>query len=352
MSLNGDILSKELLSVRKGLAREILDRQFLLQPELKEQYTEAHIESYLRDVEYHLDFVTEALRAEDREIYLNFIGWCKTFFTSIGIREKDMLTFYGIMKELLGVKLSKEGSELILEYIDEGISLYKSANGKVPSFIDPSEKLGNVANDYLNYLLGGERRSASDLIMKQVEAGTSVKDLYMKVFQPVQYEIGRLWQTNDINVAQEHYCTATTQLVMSQLYPYIFNTKKNGKRLIAASVSGELHELGIRMIADIFELEGWDTFYLGANTPSSSLIEMIREKKPDIVALSATMTYHVDQVRLLINELEPVSMEINFKTLVGGYPFKISENLWRNVGAHGFAADAEGALKISDNLDN
>ena len=39
-------------------------------------------------------------------------------------------------------------------------------------------------------------------------------------FEPVQHEIGRLWQINHISVAHEHYCTSVTQMIMSELYPY------------------------------------------------------------------------------------------------------------------------------------
>ena len=63
-------------------------------------------------------------------------------------------------------------------------------------------------------------------------------------------------------MAQEHYCTAATQLIMSQLYPYIFTTGKNGRVLVGTCVSGDLHEIGVRMVSDFFEMEGWDTFYL------------------------------------------------------------------------------------------
>ncbi|MDZ7776615.1 MAG: hypothetical protein U5L09_13885 [Bacteroidales bacterium] len=55
---------------------------------------------------------------------------------------------------------------------------------------------------------------------------------------------------------------------MSQLYPYIFNSQRVGKSMVAATVGGELHEMGIRMVADFFEMEGWDTWYLGANAPA------------------------------------------------------------------------------------
>jgi len=73
----------------------------------------------------------------------------------------------------------------------------------------------------------------------------SVRDVYLNVFQRSQHEIGRLWQMNQITVAQEHYCTAATQWIMVQLYPYVFGTERIGRRLVAAETGGQLSHSAI-----------------------------------------------------------------------------------------------------------
>ncbi|MCL5780766.1 MAG: B12-binding domain-containing protein [Firmicutes bacterium] len=118
-------------------------------------------------------------------------------------------------------------------------------------------------------MLKGERHQASHLILDTVKNGIVIKDLYLHVFQRTQYEIGRLRQSNIITVAQEHYCTAVTQLIMSQLYPYIFRTKKNGLRMVATCVAGELHEIGIRMAADAYAKDAME-----AITVANQLVNM------------------------------------------------------------------------------
>ena len=112
--------------------------------------------------------------------------------------------------------------------------------------------LAITADQYLEKLLQKDRYGAEALIKEILAGGVSIKDVYLKVFQPVQWEIGRLWQINKITVAMEHYCTAATQFIMSRLYEYIFSTEKNGLSFVATSVSNELHELGIRMVSDFF----------------------------------------------------------------------------------------------------
>ncbi|WP_025719581.1 cobalamin B12-binding domain-containing protein [Paenibacillus sp. 1-18] len=60
---------------------------------------------------------------------------------------------------------------------------------------------------------------------------------------------------------------------------------------MAACVGSEQHEIGLRMLADLFEMDGWDTYYLGANVPDWSLVQAIVSYKADVVAISATMAY-------------------------------------------------------------
>ena len=183
-------------------------------------------------------------------------------------------------------------------------------------------------------------------MLEAVEGGVSVRDVYLHVFQPSQYEIGRLWQLNRISVAQEHFCTAATQLIMGQLYERIFSSERIGYSLVATCVTGDLHEIGIRMISDFFEMEGWDTYYLGANAPTVDVVRAVSERRADLVAVSATMTFHVRKVRELVAAIRACEPCADTKVLVGGYPFNVAPGLWKEIGADGVARDAAEAVAV------
>jgi methylmalonyl-CoA mutase cobalamin-binding domain/chain len=155
---------------------------------------------------------------------------------------------------------------------------------------------------------------------------------------------------NQISVAQEHYCTAATQLTMSQLYPRLFSTDRIGRRLVAACVGDELHELGVRMVADFFEMEGWDTYYVGANTPAESILQTVMERRADILGVSATMTFHLRDVAALIVRVRGAPGGRDAAILVGGYPFNVAPDLWRQVGADGHARNAQEAVGLATRL--
>jgi len=202
---------------------------------------------------------------------------------------------------------------------------------------------------YLNALLNKDRYKAEKIILDAIEQGVSVRDIYMFVFQPVQQEIGRLWQKNEITVAMEHYCTAATQFIMARLYDYIFSSDKNGYNMVATSVSGELHELGIRMVTDFFEMEGWNTYFLGSSSPKESVLEMVKECKADLLAISATIYFNIPQVTELISFIRNEINSDKLKIMVGGNAFNMNKDMWKQVNADIFATDAQSAIKKATN---
>jgi methanogenic corrinoid protein MtbC1 len=214
------------------------------------------------------------------------------------------------------------------------------------SFIDLPSTHGDLAAQYLNAVLSLDSRRACELILSRFEKGMCIKDIYLHVLQPVQYEVGLLWHTRKISVAQEHFTSAVTQLVMSQLYPHICGTEKGNRKLVATCVSGELHEIGIKMVADFFEMEGWNTYFLGANMPANDIIETLLTHKVDVLAISTSIPSNVVKTEALISKVRSSEVR-DTKILVGGYAFNSAPSLRSRVGADNYADSAPAALTIA-----
>jgi methanogenic corrinoid protein MtbC1 len=211
-----------------------------------------------------------------------------------------------------------------------------------------SSELLSISRQYVDLLRNAERREAIDLVLR-IAGEYSVEHIYTGLLQEAQYEIGRLWEANEISVAQEHYSTAVTQLVMSLLYPRISSTPKTRGAFVGVCAEGELHEVGMRMVCDLFELRGWKSFYLGASMPTSDLLRFIDQQRPDVIGISAIYDLNIASVRRLIPQLRTNAAR-NVRILVGGRPFVIQPALWRDVGADGTAADAVESVGVAESL--
>ncbi len=342
-------------NLNRNLSKAIKDGQTIIAQDILERiyrnYSRAENRTKsLRDIHYHLDYLTEAIATSNPELFSEYIAWVSTLFSKLDLPKNVLELTLASTEEALKEHFFHEEFAIIKEYLDLATEKLSEGIRMPPVFINPHLPLGGLAKEYLDALLRADRQTASRMIIEAVNSGTSLKDIYMHVFQKSQYEIGRLWQMNEVSVAQEHYCTAVTQLVMSQLYPYLFSTQKNGQKMIATSISGELHEIGMRMVADFFEMDGWDTYYIGANTPNSSIIQALEENEAQLLGISATLTPHISAVENLITQVRNTESGKKVKILVGGYPFNIASRLWADVGADGYGKDANEAVSVAKAL--
>ncbi len=339
-----------LLSSRDMIADAVVDREFEHRPELRDRFGSSAEDRSREDAGYHLAYLAEAVRYGNPDLFLDYLSWAKVVLARRGVTGNDLAFHLGIARDVIREVLAAEKGGPTLSILDRGLARLPEIPEEVPSLIEPDHPHAALAHQYLQALLRGDRNTASTLVIDAAEKGIPVKDLYLHVFQRTQREVGRLWQSNEIGVAQEHYCTAATQLIMSRLYPWVFGGEKSGRILVATCVSGDLHELGVRMVADFFEMEGWDTVYLGANTPTASIVEMARDRRPSALAISATIAYHIPEVAALVSAIRKAIPDGGPKVLVGGYPFNLDPDLWRKVGADGHARDAEEAISVAARL--
>jgi MerR family transcriptional regulator, light-induced transcriptional regulator len=350
----GGVAASQVLSERRQeIARQVTGLYFDARPDLEISWRGAR-KRCTEDNCFHLDFLSEALAFGQPALFTEYAVWAAALLARLHIPGEALVLNLQLLRTALATELEGDSRTVAFHYVDAALARLEEAehacrvtspNSVAPGFLEGDAMLDVLARDYLSALLAGKRHAAGELILAAADRGTSIKDIYLFVFQRVQYEIGRLWQSNQIGVAQEHYCTACTQAIMSQLYPRIFSTEKNGRRLVATCVSGDLHEIGPRMVADFFEMEGWDTFFLGANTPLEATLQQISERSPHVLAISATMPFHVHGVAELIQATRAAGRPP--RILVGGAPFNAMPELWKDVGADACARDAAEALVIS-----
>ena len=183
----------------------------------------------------------------------------------------------------------------------------------------------DIYNNYLNNLIKGNRKSCFNIVQSLVEQGFDIETIYQKLFTSSMYEIGKLWQQNKISVTVEHIATSITEQLISSLYPKILGAGKNQDwKYLGACVPGELHQLGGKMIADLMELYGWNSYFTGANTPEEDLLQEIERIRPDLLGLSISIYFNFDKMKSLISEIQ-FSFP-NLDVIAGGHAFSLTDN--------------------------
>jgi methanogenic corrinoid protein MtbC1 len=174
--------------------------------------------------------------------------------------------------------------------------------------------------EFLESLISGDRPSCSSYAGKYFEQGHSVREFYEDVVKACLYDLGRLWEYNQISVAAEHLAAAIVEAILNELYQKFASKEKTDKRIILSCVEEELHQIGLKMISDVFEMNGWYSYFLGSNTPIKDLIGYTRVIRPDLLGISMTIYFHLPTLE---NMLQRIRQEFpHLPVLVGGYAFQ------------------------------
>lgn len=298
----------------------------------------------VEDARFHLRYLATALDAQSVAMFLDYIGWVKVMLAARRIEERDLIDqLQNLADALTDIPDARA-------YVQSAVAELPEMSDDVPSSLDPRAPLWREASTYLNAILRGSRTDALQIVLASLESGSSLRDIYRHVFEPVQQEIGRLWQLNRITVAQEHFCTASTQQIMTRLYGRMFEGEKHGRRAVGMCVGEELHEVGMRIITDLLELEGWQTWYLGASVPPAAAAQFCVEQNANVLLVSATLPPHIENVAKVIRAFRARPELSEAKVLVGGRAFRHAPEVWRTIGADAYARDADDCLIVLGTL--
>ena len=319
-------------------------------PELADHADAGLLAATARDTRYHLEFIASALRFEEKALLDDYLVWCKVLFTNLGLPIEWVEGSLRCIAETFEGRLPAAEVLQARSYVESALRAMASADVATADCAVAPDALGVLAQRYLHTVLNADRDGAVALLESAVASGTPVRDIYTHVLGPVQREVGRLWLVNKLSVAQEHYITETTRFSMARLYHRHPDSAAHDRSVVVACVGDELHELGPRMVADFFQMDGWDTHYLGANTPTAAIVEAVKRTRTDALALSATMAFHVKEIADIISMVRADPETASVFVLAGGYPFDVAPDLWVRVGADGTAPDAESAVRLANKL--
>jgi len=170
-------------------------------------------------------------------------------------------------------------------------------------------------NAFFKALLEGNRLECDKVMKEFRKSNLSIIELYEEIFKKSLYRIGEMWEYNKISVAVEHMATSITEGLMNELLPEIMSLDRKNKKVVISCVENEEHQVGGKMVADIFEKNSWDTHYLGANTPMHELIRFCELTKPDLICLSLSV---YSNVKFLIEEIKAIREVSNVPIIIGG----------------------------------
>lgn len=160
-----------------------------------------------------------------------------------------------------------------------------------------------------------------------------------------RFERGELWLPHLVLGAEAMEAAIK---VLEEQFPMEELEAASSGTVVIGTVEGDMHDLGLRIVASMLRANGFKVHDLGCDTRSLDFIKKAQEVGADIIAASSLMTTTMPFMKDLIEALESAGVRDRFKVLVGGGP--VTEEWARSIGADGYGKDAAEAVRVAKEL--
>ncbi len=328
-------------------AKELLRRR----PELGAMFRPQPEKKWSENLATRALDLSAALDAGRPELFARQVAWSGAAFAARGVPIEALRASVEVLRDTTLDAVPEEDRDLVRACFEAGLATLATAHPPAPSELRTDSVQGRIAAEYMLAVLEGDRVRAARAVREAVRSGRiSFQDAYLEVLVPVQRELGRMWHMNEIGVAEEHFATATTQMVMSQLLAEAPRAPFDGRVMIGASVEGNAHDVGVRIVSDLFEVAGWRAIYLGPGVPVSDLVQAAEDFRADLIALSASLVTHVRGVEEAVRGVRGRGLRPTPKIIVGGRAFEGCPDLATECGADAHASSPLEAVAMGERL--
>ena len=212
--------------------------------------------------------------------------------------------------------------------------------------------MDRILQEFKGFFDNEDKENAVKYIISKLQSKeVDVIQLYSKILTPLLNNIQCDLKDKKICIWKEHVKTGIVRTIVECAYPYVIEKRdqlNNTNKGIAAVLCPpeEYHDLGARMVADFFTISGYETVFVGSNTPYRDFYNAVYAIKPSVVAISVSNYFHLITAKRMIEELKK-AVDYDLKIVVGGYAFIGDEQAkTRQVGADFYARTYEDILNI------
>jgi methanogenic corrinoid protein MtbC1 len=210
--------------------------------------------------------------------------------------------------------------------------------------------LDAIIKAYNEAVFETDKEAAFAVVQAALDRGVSPEDVVFKVVIPAVGEMmANITKDPDANLAQ-HFMTAQIAAeVTERMLARFAHPPEIIGRVVIGTASGDLHSLGKRIVMGCLKALMVEVTDLGVNVPAQRFVDAAIEHDAQVIAISAMMVHTATGehgcrgVRRLLKER---GLEGRIRIVVGGAPYRFDGELYKTVGADGWAPDGISAGRV------
>ena len=140
-------------------------------------------------------------------------------------------------------------------------------------------------------------------------------------------------------------------IAMDILEPHLVGSGAKSKgKIIFATVKGDLHDIGKNIVSILLRGAGYQVKDLGNDIDTLTIVEAVRDEKPQFLALSALLLSTMANMADVVRALKDAGLRDKVKIVIGGAP--ASADFAKSIGADGYGADGFDAVRVVESIFN
>jgi 5-methyltetrahydrofolate--homocysteine methyltransferase len=195
-------------------------------------------------------------------------------------------------------------------------------------------------------ILNGDAKASVAVTREGIGAGMEAMDLVSRAMVPAMDEVGQRFECEEYFVPELLLSARAMKGALDILRPLLVESgAKSAGRVVIGTVKGDLHDIGKNIVSAMLEGGGFEVIDLGADVSAQKFVEAVRERKPQLVCLSALLTVTMGSMKTTIDALQQAGVRDSVKVLVGGAP--VTAEFASQIGADGYGENAAVAVSLA-----
>ncbi|HKC60027.1 MAG TPA: methionine synthase [Myxococcales bacterium] len=167
------------------------------------------------------------------------------------------------------------------------------------------------------YIVEGSRDGLEADLAEKLRQGAKPLDVINGPLMRGMDEVGRLFNANQLIVAEVLQSAESMKAAVSYLEPHMDKVSSAARgKVLLATVKGDVHDIGKNLVDIILSNNGFEVVNLGIKVPPAALIQAVREHRPDVLGLSGLLVKSAHQMVATATDLKAAGVDLPL--LVGG----------------------------------
>jgi 5-methyltetrahydrofolate--homocysteine methyltransferase len=206
-----------------------------------------------------------------------------------------------------------------------------------------------ILQEITKAVFDGEEPKTIELVKKALAEGLGAQEIVDKGLVKGLHECGAGYEAGEKFIPEMLMSAEAMKAAMAILKPHLAaGEKATGGKIVLATVEGDVHDIGLELVATMLGSAGFDINFMGPDVETSRIIAAVKEDKPQLLGLSALLTNTMDVMPVILKKLEQEGLRNSVKVIIGGAP--VSQDFADLIGADGYAYDAAAAVPVAKKL--